>query len=253
MVAALQTMIGRTTQSSVLTNFLYFIFFKHVSYKIKKITESLNIKSEYNLKLWYNNYMRKQHEHPIVLADKKQCTKCKNFKVFSDFHKFAKSPDGYKHFCKSCVKEYDMAENDPKRVMPRKIEGSKIHCRNCKKYLDQSKFRMKPIANKPYFLKNHCEECRIELQHRKTLKKHNMTLEKYLEIKKKQGDGCKICGNHESGYRTRLSVDHDHACCPGEPSCGKCFRGLLCHSCNMALGSVKDDINILQKMIEYLK
>ena len=91
MVGHLLTMIGATTQTrgSVRSNIFVFYFFKRVSYKTKKMTESLNIKSEYNLKLWYNNYMRKQHEHPIVLADKKQCTKCKNFKVFSDFHKFA--------------------------------------------------------------------------------------------------------------------------------------------------------------------
>jgi hypothetical protein len=198
--------------------------------------------------------MRKEYTK-VQYDDKgnKQCTNCKEYKDMSFFHKYSKAQDKLKPWCKVCVSQYDLAENDPKRAMPRKIQEGKIHCRNCKKYLDQSKFRMKPIANKPYFLKNHCEDCRIELQHRKTLKKHSMTLEEYLEIKKKQGDTCKICGNHESGYRTRLSVDHDHACCSGEISCGKCFRGLLCHSCNMALGSVKDNVDILQKMIEYLK
>lgn len=198
--------------------------------------------------------MRKEYTR-VQYDDKgnKQCTACKEYKEVSFFHKYSKAQDKLKPWCRVCVRQYDLAEDDPKRAMPRKTQKDKIHCRNCKKYLDKSKFKMRPLANRPYFLKNHCEECRIELQHRKTLKKHNMTLEKYLEIKKEQGDACKICGTHESGYRTRLSVDHDHACCPGEPSCGKCFRGLLCHSCNMALGSAKDDINILQKMIEYLK
>lgn len=197
--------------------------------------------------------MRKQYTRVQYNEDGlKQCTNCQEYKETSDFHKYAKAQDGLKPWCKVCVRAYDMAEDDPKRVMPRKVQGDKIHCRNCKKYLNESSFKLKPIANTPYVMKNHCEDCRIELQHRKTLKKHNMTLEQYLEIKEKQNDACKICGNHESGFRTRLSVDHDHSCCPGEGSCGKCVRGLLCHKCNMALGAVKDDVTILQTMIEYL-
>lgn len=31
-------------------------------------------------------------------------------------------------------------------------------------------------------------------------------------------------------------VDHDHGCCPGVDTCGRCLRGLLCFRCNRTLG-----------------
>jgi hypothetical protein len=33
-----------------------------------------------------------------------------------------------------------------------------------------------------------------------------------------------------------LHIDHDHQCCEGKKSCGKCVRGALCHRHNMTLG-----------------
>jgi hypothetical protein len=33
-----------------------------------------------------------------------------------------------------------------------------------------------------------------------------------------------------------LEIDHDHACCPKRPTCGKCTRGLLCDRHNRAIG-----------------
>lgn len=64
---------------------------------------------------------------------------------------------------------------------------------------------------------------------------------------------CAICGVTESGDGTRLAIDHDHSCCAGNFSCGKCFRGLLCRSCNQGLGFFRDNAELLEKAREYLK
>ena len=50
----------------------------------------------------------------------------------------------------------------------------------------------------------------------------------------------------------RLVIDHDHACCPGTRSCGKCVRGLLCNWCNRLLGMAFDNPAILAGAIQYL-
>jgi hypothetical protein len=195
--------------------------------------------------------MRKQHEHPIVLEDKKQCTKCKNFKIFSDFHKYAKSSDGYKHFCKQCVREYDQNEDDSRRIFPRKInENGDIHCRNCGEYFKEHEMKQSKIGK--YKGLCYCLTCAPLLNHIRNVSRYGITIEQYHQILEDQNYACKICGLKEDSYRKRLSIDHDHLCCPGERSCGKCVRGLLCHKCNMALGAINDDVKILQTMIEYL-
>lgn len=48
-------------------------------------------------------------------------------------------------------------------------------------------------------------------------------------------------------------VDHDHRCCPGSKTCGKCVRGLLCSDCNLLLGKARDDEKILLKAVGYLR
>lgn len=36
-----------------------------------------------------------------------------------------------------------------------------------------------------------------------------------------------------------LAIDHDHGCCPGVSSCGKCVRGVLCFRHNSLLGQLE--------------
>lgn len=73
-----------------------------------------------------------------------------------------------------------------------------------------------------------------------------------------QGGVCGICKKPEhrktpKGEIKSLAVDHNHQCCPGHRSCGKCVRGLLCESCNHALGRMSDNIERLEAAVSFLK
>lgn len=68
----------------------------------------------------------------------------------------------------------------------------------------------------------------------------------------KQFNLCMICGKPPRKDK-ELAIDHDHSCCPGEKSCGKCIRDLLCDSCNLGLGAFKDDLRLLENAVKYLK
>jgi len=55
-----------------------------------------------------------------------------------------------------------------------------------------------------------------------------------------------------AGRAALLAVDHDHNCCPGQHSCGKCVRGLICGNCNTALGLAHNDAATLRQLADYL-
>jgi hypothetical protein len=48
----------------------------------------------------------------------------------------------------------------------------------------------------------------------------------------RQGRQCYICRTVPPDVR--WVVDHDHGCCPGKRSCGKCVQGIACNGCNWA-------------------
>ena len=68
-------------------------------------------------------------------------------------------------------------------------------------------------------------------------------------------DGKCICGEPFGAGRGKCAnIDHDHSCCPGIQTCGKCIRGLLCPRCNKVLGLLKEDPKLLPEfMKQYLE
>jgi len=81
-------------------------------------------------------------------------------------------------------------------------------------------------------------------------RRHNIEVEQYNKRCEEQGSVCAICKMPENGKR--FAIDHDHSCCPGLHSCGKCIRGLLCQKCNHMIGFAKDNTETLQAAISYL-
>lgn len=83
-------------------------------------------------------------------------------------------------------------------------------------------------------------------QRKQDLKKRlNFTIEQYNKLFSDQKGCCAGCGRHQSEFKRNLAVDHDHATSR--------IRGLLCNSCNLALGMLSDQITTLQNLIKYLE
>jgi hypothetical protein len=78
----------------------------------------------------------------------------------------------------------------------------------------------------------------------------NITMEQWQQLLTYGGGGCWICG----GYRPTYDVDHDHALEKAGMPIEATIRGLLCKRCNRRLlPSCKDDVQILEQAIWYLK
>lgn len=81
---------------------------------------------------------------------------------------------------------------------------------------------------------------------------YNLSRDRYDAILDVQGGQCAgRCG--ATGRTRRLAVDHDHSCCSGPTSCGKCVRGLLCKRCNRFIGLLRDAPGSLRALANYLE
>lgn len=94
---------------------------------------------------------------------------------------------------------------------------------------------------------------------KKLLENYNMTTDEYDRMYAAQSGRCASCRKDSAEAKSRMRskrwmhVDHDHACCPGPRSCGKCVRGLLCHGCNRGSGFFGDDPDALERHAAYLR
>lgn len=73
---------------------------------------------------------------------------------------------------------------------------------------------------------------------------YGITLQAYNNLLTIQASGCAVCGLKMTDDTRRLCVDHCHKT--------GAVRALLCNGCNVALGSVNDDVGILLNLIDYL-
>lgn len=73
---------------------------------------------------------------------------------------------------------------------------------------------------------------------------YGITLEEMTEMHSSQEGKCAICQTHVKLLDKNCHLDHDHA--TGH------VRGILCGTCNIGLGLLKDSKDVLKSAIEYL-
>ncbi len=165
-----------------------------------------------------------------AVGDQKFCPKCEETKHVDNFTKDAKTSDGLDIWCKSCKKTYNDSPAAKESARRWYYEGSGRSIKSS--YQKSGKPRSRKKAE-PY---------RSQVLRRK----YGITVSDYEEILKNQEYKCAICKTYNPGKRRgSWPIDHDH-------KTGK-VRGLLCWSCNSALGLLKDSYELCEKAAEYLR
>lgn len=197
-------------------------------------------------------------EHKIIDGvECKRCGKCKTYKPVAMFNKNEKVWDGLGHVCKDCNTKMATTIKWKEHCFQNGIEQKWCGC--CQRWLTLDCFAKNRAKSDG--LQERCKECRSKHykkvgppdipkevrkeRHRNTLiRSYGLSVEEFNEMISAQGNRCAICGKKEP-YKRVLSIDHDH-------QTGK-VRGLLCTRCNTVLGMLNDNIELLNKMEEYLK
>lgn len=151
----------------------------------------------------------------------KRCPKCSIERPVSDWNKNRNRSDGLAVWCKTCQSAYSREWRARPEVKERAAS------RAAERYASMS-----DQERAAYIVAG---TARRRATGYNLASKYGITIEQYEQLLESQGGGCAICAAPEPSNR-RLAVDHDHACCPSEKTCGNCIRGLLCITCNVWLG-----------------
>ena len=130
--------------------------------------------------------------------------------------------------CKRC--KTDKALEDFARG---RSNGSHAWCKSC---MAEYQITYKEKKGRDYF-KNY-----------NYMAQYGITLEEAKELLVSQSNACALCEKEVSwlpGFSASAHVDHCH-------STGK-VRGILCGSCNTALGKLGDSVESITKVLNYLK
>ena len=144
---------------------------------------------------------------------KKRCGKCKCLKRLTMFYLNRAKPDGRQPYCKKCVKD-DYTE--------RAAADPKYFARLAKRSREKDPERTERNRRK------------------RRAKAYGLTLEQLTALETAADGRCMICRTPVA----KLVVDHCH-------KTGR-VRGLLCGTCNSAIGYLKDDPEIIRRAADYV-
>jgi Recombination endonuclease VII len=189
------------------------------------------------------------------------CNKCGHTgPLETDFPKNKMYAGGYRPQCKPChnkaARQWQI--DNPQKYAAiqnahRERRGTEIRKKQREKFQkDPSANEKKNDMTRAWRERMKAEGKMESIKRRYSLVKYELSPAQYDVMLVAQNGVCAICKKVDP-QGIPLAVDHDHTCCAGRKSCGKCVRGLLCSICNHMLGHAKDNIETLQSGIKYIK
>lgn len=176
----------------------------------------------------------------------KRCRRCFKELPHDSFALNKNMRDGLQVWCRECVAEYGAARYRRRRAALGKTVRERVDvppghklCRQCGEIKPHSEWHKNATASDG--LSTRCKACKAIQGRAGHLKRqYGMTLTERDALVAEQVGVCAICLSAAAEH-----VDHDH-------NTGR-VRGVLCFSCNAALGQFKDRPEVVQRAISYLE
>lgn len=172
-----------------------------------------------------------------------ECNRTLELRYFS----FRSDTNKYRPKCRRCSKGYKSSLLDRQDTIQGLLSKGDKKCGKCNeiKPLDSFNKDKYTVTGRTSLCKTctaiRTKKTRKSRQLQIKAKRYNITLSEVSELAKIKS--CQICGNDFSKHR-EAHIDHCH-------TTGK-VRGVLCRTCNLGIGHLKDDVVILKKAIKYL-
>jgi hypothetical protein len=164
------------------------------------------------------------------MCDSKTCRDCGETKPVSDFYFTRKRGVSYpSSYCKTCSNARNKAwrTTNPERDLERMAKWRAANPDYQRKWAEKNPRK------------------REKNNFRARAAKYQMTEAELASLLASRGGRCWICGAECREGRCGFHVDHCH-------ETGR-VRGVLCHHCNIGLGHFRDNIELLEKAVLYLK
>jgi Recombination endonuclease VII len=179
----------------------------------------------------------------------KRCPRCGLAKATAEFYSNVSSKDGLSSWCRECTRAdarprtsaYYKANRE--KVLARQRAPSRERMR-ARRAADPERYREEVRAWRaanPEKQKASERTSRLRNPNANARRNHG----DWQPWWDKQGGLCAFCNKPLPPERSKIAMDHDHACCPGQMSCAYCRRGLAHGKCNKAIGMLGDDPELI--------
>lgn len=166
------------------------------------------------------------------MTDTKACSRCDTLKPAAAFNR---NGGGLQSQCRACHREVSRDRYRERADVRARVSEQQKAKRDVESDIDRTR--------------------RLGHLRRSYLARRGITETWWASTLEAQSGKCGAC----LGELLKPVLDHDHVCCPPVAGgtdgkcCGKCWRGIICWSCNVALGHVRDDAVRLRRLADYIE
>lgn len=161
----------------------------------------------------------------------KACRICGTAKPLGEFHRAAGMRDGHRNECRDCFRA--LSRDRYRRNRERYIAG-------VKRWQQENSDRLNEYRR----ARRQLPEVKRQQRSGYYLRTYGVSADDVDAMLEAQGGGCAICLRRPE-RQASLHLDHDHQT--------GWLRGVLCSTCNQALGHLRDDPVLIERAVVYLR